>query len=105
MDYKIKITTALVIAYALFIIYVVIKRLWNWYKNDYGYKYYLVGRVFVNSVENRTDIDNCVMKIKAKNYNEAMGIFTDQTTSYKHNGKGDVFCFVWDEMTYWQSNK
>lgn len=105
MDYKIKITTALLIAYALFVLYIVVKRFWFWWTEVRGYKYYLVSKTFINSVDGRNDVMPWVTKIKAKTKSEAIELFTEATKDIIYTDEGKIACRNWDELEYYSSKK
>lgn len=105
MDYKIKITTALVITYALFVLYIVVKRLLYWWTDVRGYKYYLVSNTFVTDNNGQNDINHYSLKIKARSENEALGIWHEACKDLVYLKKGQVSCLDWEEMTFYSSSK
>lgn len=105
MDYKIKITTVLVIAYALFVLYIVVKRLRYWWTDVRGYKYYLVSNTFVTDNNGQNDINHYNLKIKARSENEALGIWHEACKDLIYFKKGKVSCLDWEEMTFYSSSK
>ena len=100
MTLKEKITAILIGVYALGVISFILYRIWKWYKNDFKYGYYLLHNTYSNLAENNNNIKSVTFKIKARNENEAMGIFLDLTKDIEYTTKGDVECNEWSKLTY-----
>jgi len=105
MDYKIKITTVLEISYALFVLYIVVKRLRYWWTDVRGYKYYLVVNTYITELDKDENINNYSFKIKAKSKNEAIGIFNQVLKDLEFSTKGNVICSDWEEMNFYSNSK